>query len=207
MKARAHRALAGRVRLRSACDRRHAPRRHLHALQLPDLRHDGAGGPLPRRRRRARRGPAGRTVALALGGDRCRAHGTARGARRAARGADGRRRPGGRPGGRLSADRVARAAVRADRAGGPGLPARYLRPAHAARDRRRGERGERGAERGVHLRLRLGAERLRSRDSGRAGWHGCGLRPRAPLGARRLAAAVCSSSSRSCSMPSRSPAR
>ena len=66
------------------------------------------------------------------------------GARGAAGRPDGRRRPHRRAGRPLPAHRLARPAVRADRARRAGLPARRVGPAHAARDRGGRERRQRG---------------------------------------------------------------
>ena len=108
----------------------------------------------------------------------------------AARGAHGRRGEGRGAGRDLSPDRLARAAVRIDRAVRAGLPARRLGPAHAAHHRRRGERGQRRPERAVHLRLRLGPGGFRLGDRGRAARHGRGVRGRVAPPPRRLTPAV-----------------
>ena len=152
-----------------------ADHRRLHAVQLPHLRHHRAGGPAPGRRRAQGGGGDRRAGAVAVDRDRPWPHGAARRPGRAARGPDGRRRAHGRPGRALPADRRARAALRADRAGRAGLPARGVRPAHAAGDRGGGERGQRAAEPAVHLRLRLGAGGLGLGHRGGAGGHGRGL--------------------------------
>ena len=121
-----------------------AAHRRVHALQLPHLRHHRAGGALHGAGEEV---AAGRLAAQALwlsagigvvpGRTARGAGGAARAPAWAATGATGDLAV------LVPPDRVARAAVRADRARRPGLPARRLGPAHAARDRRGGERGER----------------------------------------------------------------
>ncbi len=164
----------------------------LRDLQLPPVRNDGAGRSRLRRRRGAGGEAARRSGPLALPRGGHRADRAARRVRARGRGADGRLRCDGRLRGHLSADRLARAAVRVHRDRLAGVPARRRRPAHAAAHPDRGQRRECDPRGALRLRLRLGHRGLRLGNRDRPGGDGRGVRGRArPLGARQTCTRAC----------------
>ena len=146
---------------RLAGDRGDRALHRVHDLQLPHLRHDGAG------RAPARRGPRRRRRGARVAGAVARARASACCCSRCSSSlapaivvADGRRGRGRRRRGPLPADRRARRAAVHARLRRPGLPARDRRPAHAAADPGRRAHRQRHPRAAVRLRLRLGPEGL-----------------------------------------------